>query len=161
MTEFPGVAPGQSSVPPGPPGGAQSLSYPPGPYPPGTYRPPQYPQFAPVPPRPTNGLAVASLVVGIVALVTSPLCIGLGLGVVAVAMGVTARRRVKRGEAADGGPAHAGIVLGSMAIVIGLVVGAILVAIFVIGIATDQFNETYQHCLLEHNGMSQYCEQYR
>jgi hypothetical protein len=104
---------------------------------------------------------VASLVIGIVALVTSPLCVGVGLGIAAVAMGLAARRRVKRGEAAQGGVALAGIVLGILATVVGLAVGAILGAILVFGIATDQFNEVYQHCLGEHNGHTEYCEQYR
>ena len=107
---------------------------------------------------PNNGLAVASLVIGIGALVTSPVLIGLGLGIAAVVIGVLARRRVKRGETAHGGGvALVGVVLGVIATAIGLVVGAILV----FGFATGQFNSTYQHCLGEHNGMAQYCEQYR
>jgi hypothetical protein len=104
---------------------------------------------------------VASLVIGIVGLVTSPLCVGLAFGIAAVTMGVAARRRVTRGEAAQGGVALAGIVLGILATVVGLAVGAILGAILVFGIATDQFNEVYQHCLGEHNGHTEYCEQYR
>jgi hypothetical protein len=161
MTEFRGT---ESGDPAGPPRGALPYSYPPGAYPPPQYPQfPQYPQYPQFPPTgSSNGLAIAALVTGIVGLVTSPLCIGLGLGIAAVAMGVAARRRVKRGEAADGGGlALAGIVLGILATVVGVVTGAILAAIFGFGIATDQFNEDYQHCLGEHNGMAQYCQQYR
>jgi hypothetical protein len=145
------MTPGQSDEPPG---GAGYF-----PYPPGSYPPLQYPGFAPVPP--SNGLAVAALVIGIFGLLTSPFCIGLGLGIAAVAMGVTARRRAQRGEATDSGLALGGIVLGAVAIAIGAIVSAIVGVIIVVGVATDQFNETYQHCLGEHNGHSESCEQYR
>jgi Domain of unknown function (DUF4190) len=148
MTQFSGAERGDSRVPANPP---------PHPYPPGTYPPPQYPAFPPRPGGPGTGYAVASLVIGILAVVTAPVLIGLVLGVMAVVMGISARRRIKRGEAAHGGFAVAGIAFGVLAIAIGLAVGAILV----LGIATDQFNEDYQHCLGYHNGMSQYCEQYR
>ncbi len=116
-----------------------------------------YSGFPPAPTSPRNGLAVASLLIGVVALVTAPIVVGLGLGIAALAMGLVARGRVKRGEATSGGVAIAGIVLGILATAIGLVVGAILV----LGFATDQFNEDYQHCLGYHNGHSEYCEQYR
>jgi hypothetical protein len=140
MTASPGDAAGASRTPAGPP----PYSYPPGVYPP--------------PALPSNGLAVASLIVGVVAVATSPLLVGLGLGIAAVAMGVSARRRVRRGITTHGGGlALGGVVLGIVATVIGLAVGAILA----FGVATDQFNEDYQHCLGEHNGMAQYCEQYR
>lgn len=153
MTGFPDEAAGESSVPAGPPPGALGYSYPPGAYP-----PPQYPGFPPAPPGPSNGLAVASLVVGIIAVITSPLVVGLGLGIAAIAMGVTARRRIKRGAATDGGGlALGGVMLGIVATIIGLAVGALLA----FGLATDAFNEDFQHCLGYHNGMSQYCEQYR
>jgi hypothetical protein len=143
MTEFSGAESGESRVPAGPP--------------PGAYPPPQYPGFPPAPAGPSNGPAVASLVVGIVALITAPVVVGLVLGIVAVFMGVSARRRVKRGEAGHAGVALAGIVLGVLATAVGLVIAVILA----FGFATDQFNSTYQHCLGEHNGMAQYCEQYR
>jgi Domain of unknown function (DUF4190) len=150
MTEFSGTESGESSVPMGPPPGAPLYSYPAGAYPP--------PGFPPTPAGPSNGLAVASLLIGIVGLVTSPILIGLVLGIAAVAMGVVARRRIKRGETAHGGGlALVGVVLGVLATGIGLAVSAIIA----FGFATDQFNSTYQHCLGEHNGMSQYCEQYR
>jgi len=95
---------------------------------------------------------------GAVGLITAPFLVGLGLGIAAVVTGVSARRRVQRGEATDGGGiALVGIVLGILATLVGLAVCVIIA----IGIATDQFNEDYQHCLGYHNGMSEYCKQYR
>jgi Domain of unknown function (DUF4190) len=94
-------------------------------------------------------------VLGLVALVaTVTLFGGAILGIAAAAMGFVARRRVKRGEANDGGAAMAGIVLGIVASVVSL---------FIIWLAfgTDLFNENYQHCLGEHNAHTEYCEQYR
>jgi hypothetical protein len=94
-------------------------------------------------------------VLGLVALVaTITIFGGAILGIAAAAMGLLARRRVKRGEANDGGVAMAGIVLGIV---------AIAASVFAIWLAygTDLFNEDYQHCLGEHNGRSEYCQQYR
>lgn len=117
--------------------------------------PPPYPGFMPPPTRRGNALGIASLVVGLAAL-PAVLTIfgGAILGIAAVVMGIVARRRVKRGEAAGGGAELAGIVLGLVAIV---------ASAFVIWLAfgTELFNEDYQHCLGYHNGMAQYCEQYR
>jgi hypothetical protein len=102
-----------------------------------------------------NGLGAGSLVLAVVALVaTVTISGGAILGIAAAAMGLVARRRVKRGEATDGGVAMAGIVLGIVAAVVGL---------FIIWLAfgTDLFNENYQHCVGEHNGHQEYCQQYR
>ena len=70
-----------------------------------------------------NGLGVASLVTAIVAIFPGTLSCVLGppLGIVAVALGFAARRRVKRGEANNGGMAMAGILLGLVAIVASVV----------------------------------------
>jgi len=73
---------------------------------------------------PRNGLGVVSLVLGVVGVVTSAVTIwptiGLLFGIAALAVGLAARARVKRGEANNRGIAIAGIVLGVAAIVIGL-----------------------------------------
>jgi hypothetical protein len=93
---------------------------------------PYTPYAAPSPhPNPTyyephlplrNGLGVASLVTAAVAFFPGTLtCIlGLVLGIAAVAMGFQGRRRVKRGEANNGGIAIAGVIVGSVAIVTSL-----------------------------------------
>jgi hypothetical protein len=73
---------------------------------------------------PRNGLGVVSLVLGVVGVVISAVTIwptiGVFLGIAALAVGLAARARVKRGKANNRGIAIAGIVLGVAAIVLGL-----------------------------------------
>lgn len=141
MTEFSDTGPG--------------YPYPPGAYPP---PPPSYFGFPPTPIAPKNGLGVASMVVGIVAVVASWTVVGgLGLGAVAAVIGLVARARVKRGEATNGAAALVGTLLGIAAAAL----SAVLLAIFIVVNQTGMLNEDYQHCLGEHNGMAQYCNQYR
>jgi len=80
---------------------------------------------------PQNGMATASLVLGIVSLVTI-LCYGFGLipGILAIVFGILARKEIRRTEAQGMGMATAGIVCASIAIgllVLGVI--AIIVAI--------------------------------
>lgn len=119
--------PEQPPYPPPP----QQYSY--GPYP-GSYPPPPpqpYAGYAPPPTTPKNGLGIAALIIAIVAL----MCVwtvmgGIVLGVVALILGFVGRGRVKRCEATNGGVAIAGIVLGSLAIVISLIFIAIWASVF-------------------------------
>jgi hypothetical protein len=114
----PGPPPGQGPPPP-PPG-----QPPPGGYPaPGGYPPPGgYPQAA----GRRNGVGVAALVIGVVALVLvvlllfSPL--GAFLGLVAVVLGIVGLARANRGEADNRGQAVTGLVTGGLALLIGIVV---------------------------------------
>jgi hypothetical protein len=116
--------------------------------------PPPYP-YPPPPARRGNGLGIASLAVGLVALpAVLTLFGGAILGIAAVMMGIVARRRVRRGEATGGGAEVAGIVLGLIA-----VVASAFVIWLVFG--TELFNEDYHHCLDYHNGMEESCAQYR
>lgn len=82
------------------------------------------PQPAPYPPPPwvpKNGLGIASLVVAIVALLSVWSILGGVIGgMIAAGLGLVGRRRVRRGQANNGGVAIAGTVLGILAIVIGL-----------------------------------------
>jgi hypothetical protein len=71
--------------------------------------------------EPRNEFGVASVLLGLVALITCWLMIGVPFGVAAVITGDIARGRVKRGEANNPRAAMAGIVLGAVAIVAGLV----------------------------------------
>jgi hypothetical protein len=75
-----------------------------------------------------NGMAIAALVLGIVALVTI-LCDGFGLipGILAIIFGVLSRKQIRRTDAQGYGMATAGLVCGSIAV--GLVV---LIAIGII-----------------------------
>jgi hypothetical protein len=110
-------------------GGYQGYQGYPGGYP---APPPQpYSGYTPPPTGPKNGLGIASLVIAIVALVSSfSVFGGIILGIVAVVMGFAARGRVKRGDANNGGVAIAGIVLGFVSIVAGLAFIAIWVGVF-------------------------------
>jgi len=105
------------------PGQYQPGQYQPGPYP-GGYPPPPphvYPGYSPATATPRNGLGIAALVVGILAVVSSlSVAGGILLGVVAVILGFAGRGRVKKGEANNGGVALAGIILGLLGIVAGL-----------------------------------------
>jgi hypothetical protein len=70
---------------------------------------------------PQNEVGVASLILGLIALMTCWLLIGVPFGIAAVITGDLGRGRVKRGEANNPRTAMAGIVLGAVAIVAGLV----------------------------------------
>ena len=80
---------------------------------------------------PRNGLGTAALVLAIIGLL---LCFtvagGVILGIAAVVMGLVGRGRAKRGEANNGGVALAGVVLGFLSIVAGLVFIPIYIYIF-------------------------------
>ena len=112
----------QGPYPQGPP-------YPPGPYPQGPYPQGPYPPPGPYPYppyRPTNGMAIASLVLGI-------LWIYWVGSVLALIFGYVARQQIReRGEGGDG-MAVAGIVLGW----IGVAVAALLVVFVGIGAMTS------------------------
>lgn len=70
---------------------------------------------------PQNQFGVASVLLGLVGLVTCWLLLGVPFGIAAVVTGDIARRRVARGEANNPRTALAGMVLGAIAIVAGLV----------------------------------------
>ena len=72
------------------------------------------------PEAPRNEFGVASLILGLVALFTCWLLIGVPFGIAAVITGDIARRRVQRGQANNPRIATAGIALGVVAIVAGL-----------------------------------------
>jgi uncharacterized membrane protein len=95
------------------------------------YPPPQYPDCSAPLTTPKNGPGTASFVVAVTALLTDGVALGLGtgwpifggaiLGIVAVAAGSVALKRVRRGEADKRSFAIAGVVLGSLAIAGGVV----------------------------------------
>jgi hypothetical protein len=101
----------------------------PGPYPP----PPPQPYAGYPPPllTPRNGLGIAALILAVLGLLFSwTIAGGIILGLVALIIGFLARGRVKRGEATNGGLAVSGIVLGALAIVLGLVFIPIWIGFF-------------------------------
>ncbi|WP_329123576.1 DUF4190 domain-containing protein [Streptomyces sp. NBC_01465] len=166
----PGQGPGQpqpGAVPPPPtgpngPGQPQSPagygypSYPSAPQAPGAYPGsgyPGYPGYAgqggwnTMQQAPMNGFGIAGMVLGIISVVI--FCawgIGIILGILALIFGILGRKRANRGEANNGGMALAGIILGS----IGIVIGAVVLGFIIWAIATDAdsdddpFSDTYQ-----------------
>jgi ABC-type phosphate transport system permease subunit len=68
-----------------------------------------------------NEMGVAALLVGLVALLTCWMLIGVPFGIAAVITGDVARRRVRRGEANNPRIALAGMALGAVSIAVGLV----------------------------------------
>jgi Na+-driven multidrug efflux pump len=69
---------------------------------------------------PGDKFGVVSLILGVVALITSWVLIGVFFGVAAVVTGLVARAKVKRTEESNARTAMAGIVLGAVAIVLGM-----------------------------------------
>ncbi|MGR6920402.1 DUF4190 domain-containing protein [[Actinomadura] parvosata] len=86
------------------------------------YRPPP-----PTPTTPTSGVAVASLIFGIIGFVGSWCLFGIP-SLVAVVLGHVAARQTKRGMKGGHGMAVAGLVLGYLVIVPALVVSGFLLA---------------------------------
>lgn len=70
--------------------------------------------------RHQNGSAIASVILGVIALVTSWLLIGIFFGIAAVATGFVARSRSTAGAVSPPGMAVVGIVIGAVAIVVGI-----------------------------------------
>jgi Domain of unknown function (DUF4190) len=131
MTEPPDRPSDRRPNPEGTPETAPPYPYPypyqyphqPGPYP-GGYLPPP-PHYGPPPPMQLkNGLGISSLVLAIIGLLSVwvPVVniVSIVLGLFAIVIGFVGRGRVKRGTANNGGVAIAGIVLGALAIIVGV-----------------------------------------
>jgi hypothetical protein len=90
----------------------------------GSYPPPPYSGYPRPPVQPKNGLGITSLVLAIVGLLSVWVpfvnIVSIVLGLVAITIGFLGRGRVKRGTANNGGVAVAGILLGALAIIVGL-----------------------------------------
>ena len=73
------------------------------------------------PPKPKNGMGIAALVFGILALlfVWLPI-VGLVLGLLAIIFGVVGRGRVRKQQATNGGVAFAGLILGVITFLLNL-----------------------------------------
>jgi hypothetical protein len=90
---------------------------------------------------PRNGIGIAAMVVGIVAifLFWIPL-LGLVLAIVALVLGIVGIRKASRGEATNKGMAIAGVVTGALALL-----GSIFITI-VFFVAVDEFGSLFE-CL--------------
>lgn len=98
--------------------------------------------------RPRNGMGIAALVLGVLALLGSIAVFpGLLLGVLAVVFGVIGRRRAKRGEATNGGLAIAGAVLGVLALLVSAVV-----AYLGLSLLNSPQGQQFQECIQRAQG---------
>jgi hypothetical protein len=89
-----------------------------------------------MPLAPSNGMGTASLVLGIISVVVFCLWpVAIIVGVLAVIFGVVGRRKVRRGEATNGGMALTGLICG----LVGVVLGIVLLVVFIA--ASDNSND--------------------
>lgn len=141
------IPPGAGNPVPPPPGwpdpyqqaAYQAQPYRPDPYLPQPYGPPYDYGYGPAyghpgfqPPRPTDGMAIASLVVSCVSV--GGFCawgVGALLGVLGAIFGHVARRRIRRSGAGGAGIALAGIIVGWVMAAIGVLVLTVLVVLVV------------------------------
>jgi hypothetical protein len=105
----------------------------------------------------TNGIAIAAMVIGIIALLISWIPIlGALAGILALVLGFVGRSKARREPATGGnGPAITGIVTGILATLISIVA---TIAIFAFGSTFLGSFETYEECL-EQGGTEEECEQ--
>ncbi|MDH2391330.1 DUF4190 domain-containing protein [Streptomyces sp. HNM0663] len=85
-------------------------------------------------PSPSNGMGITAMVLGILSVCLFCLygVVGLILGLLALIFGILGRKKAQRGEATNGGMALAGIILGS----IGMLLGAVVIGLLAWGITT-------------------------
>ncbi|HWU07845.1 MAG TPA: DUF4190 domain-containing protein [Streptomyces sp.] len=134
--------PGQYGYPAAPAAPASaSYGYPAAP----SYGYPGYPGYGgqqPWGPAPANGLGIAAMVLGIIAVVGFCMWgIGIILGILALIFGIIGRGRAKRGEATNGGMALAGIILGSVSIVI----SAVFLGFLIWTVANEESDSGYDY----------------
>lgn len=133
-----------NQAPPPPPGDQPYGNQPPGgQYPPqqGSQYPPQGGQYPPQgggyqggyqeqPSKGGAGLAIASLVIGILAFFGSFIVLGGLLALIGLVLGIVAAGRAKKGRATGRGIAITGIILNLLAIVISVLIGVFIGSIF-------------------------------
>lgn len=93
-------------------------------------------------PQPSNGLGTAALVLGIISVVGFCLYgLNIVLGILALIFGIIGLGRAKRGEATNRGMAIAGIITGS----VGIVLGAVILGFIAWAVATgEDFEDSYE-----------------
>lgn len=86
-------------------------------------QPPVTPGYQPPPSQASSGLAVASLVLGIISCASfCVIWVSAPLGVLAIVLAVVALGQIRRGEAGGSGMAKSGMVLGMVGIVLSIVI---------------------------------------
>ena len=102
------------------------------------------------PPKPKNGMGVAALVFGILALLTCWVpVVGLVLGILAFIFGVIGRGRVRKMQATNGGVALTGLVLGVVSVLLNIIATVVLGGLFLafLGVGGGQTLQQYQDCI--------------
>ncbi|WP_052864584.1 DUF4190 domain-containing protein [Streptomyces niger] len=116
---------------------SQQMQFPPG---------PPVPMGAPAPQTARNGLGIATLVLGVIGVLSGliPLLFWLAgtLGLLALIFGLIGRGRAKRGQATNKGVALAGLLLGIAAMIVA-VIGAVITFTAVKG-AVDEINKSLE-----------------
>lgn len=97
-------------------------------------------------PTPSSALAIASLILGVVGLLSGWLIFGGALGLVGVILGIVALVKVKKGTASGKGMAIGGIVTG----VLGMIVAAVVLILGLIGIG--MLSECAENAVQDSNG---------
>jgi Domain of unknown function (DUF4190) len=130
-------------------------------YQPGYPTPPSYYVGPQQPAPPKNGLGVASLILAVVGLLgVATVFAPIGLGIVAVVLGFVGHGRAKRGTADNAGVAIAGIVLGGLAVVVGLAFIAIWMTVWK-DVRGDDYIECSQKAGSNHVLQQQCADQFR
>lgn len=98
-------------------------------------------------PKPGSGLAIASLVCGILGVLTGIFIFsGLSLGLAGIVLGIVALVKVKNGTASGKGMAIGGIVTGAL----GMIVAVVVLILGMIGIG--MLSECAEHAVQDSNG---------
>ncbi|MEE1793826.1 DUF4190 domain-containing protein [Streptomyces sp. BE308] len=95
-------------------------------------------------PAPSNGLGTAAMVLGIISVVGFCLYgVNIVLGILALTFGIIGLGRAKRGEATNRGMAIAGVILGSVGMVIGAAFLGVIIWAATNADSDEEFGETY------------------
>ncbi|MEV5192678.1 DUF4190 domain-containing protein [Streptomyces clavifer] len=93
---------------------------------------------------PANGLGTAAMVLGIIAVVGFCLYgVNIILGILALIFGIIGLGRAKRGEATNRGMAIAGIILGSVGVVLGSVILGVIIWAATNAESDEDFGDSY------------------
>ena len=124
--------------------------------PPGTPPPPPPPPMG-APVQQSNGMAVAALVLGILAIVTFWIpffnIVSIIMGIVALILGFLGRGRSKQPGVGGGGMAMTGIILGALAIVLSILVYVGALALFNTAANDPEFQDAIDDITSELNAL--------
>jgi hypothetical protein len=111
------------------------------------------PNYAPLPAQRATGLAIASLVLGIISLFICLSWAAALCGVLAIIFGIIARNKVKEGTGGGDGMAKAGLIMGCIGLALDVIV---IVLFFTIGLS---FMKTFQKQIQQQQQQQQQMQQ--